>query len=239
MGKTKIPWCDETMNPVWGCRSLCEYCYARNKVFPMSKYAKDHNFNEPFLIPENLNKKFAKKTERVFVNSMSDIRYWKPEWWEMVIDRIGEYPHIDFIFLTKGGWEAYHNTGIDFPFNVILGLTVTGGNEILTMTHPTYREYDVKWLLNIEPLLSPIPDMAYVQLLHAYDWIIIGAETRTSSKRDVVVPHIKWTEDIIQYSLDVRKPLFIKPSMEKYVYKEQYVQQTPPLSGPIIEWNNE
>lgn len=29
MNKTKIEWCDNTWNPVTGCRHGCEYCYAR------------------------------------------------------------------------------------------------------------------------------------------------------------------------------------------------------------------
>lgn len=236
MSKTKIPWCDETWNPVYGCKNDCEYCYARNKVFPLSKYAGDHDFNEPFLVPDNLYKKFSKKTERVFVNSMSDVMYWKPEWWEMVLERIGEYPHIDFIFLTKGGWEVYHDIGIDFPYNVILGLTVTGGDEILTMVHPKYREYDVKWLLNIEPLLTPIPDMMHSHVLYAYDWMIIGAETPASGKRKVVRPKDHWADKIIRYAISARKPLFVKASMEKYVDPENYVQQYPHLAGPETEW---
>lgn len=29
MGKSKIEWCDETFNPITGCRHSCEYCYAK------------------------------------------------------------------------------------------------------------------------------------------------------------------------------------------------------------------
>ena len=236
MSKTDIPWCDETWNPVWGCKSTkCPFCYARNKVFPLSKYAKTHDFNTPFLVPDNLNKKFAKKTQRVFVNSMSDIMYWEPEWWEMVIDRIGEHPEIDFIFLTKGGWEAYHDTGIDFPYNCILGITVTGG-DLGSIVHPTYREMGCKWLLNIEPILTPIPMLPFAKLLHGYDWLIIGAETGGVKGRKPVMAVYNMMQDIINYAIEARKPLFINPSLEDVVPAEQYVQQYPHLARPEIEW---
>lgn len=29
MKKTMIEWCDSTVNPVFGCASDCEYCYAK------------------------------------------------------------------------------------------------------------------------------------------------------------------------------------------------------------------
>lgn len=32
MTPTKIEWCDETWNPVTGCKHTCEYCYARRIV---------------------------------------------------------------------------------------------------------------------------------------------------------------------------------------------------------------
>ncbi len=38
MNKTKIPWCDYTINPVKGlCPMACEYCYAR-KMYKRFKW---------------------------------------------------------------------------------------------------------------------------------------------------------------------------------------------------------
>ena len=32
MNRSKIGWCDHTLNPITGCRRNCEYCYARRMV---------------------------------------------------------------------------------------------------------------------------------------------------------------------------------------------------------------
>ena len=32
MNRSKIEWCDHTLNPITGCRRNCEYCYARRMV---------------------------------------------------------------------------------------------------------------------------------------------------------------------------------------------------------------
>ena len=32
MNRSKIEWCDHTLNPITGCRHNCEYCYARRMV---------------------------------------------------------------------------------------------------------------------------------------------------------------------------------------------------------------
>ena len=51
MNKTKIEWCDYTWNPVVGCKTGCDYCYAErmNKRF---KWIKD--WKEPEFFPERL-----------------------------------------------------------------------------------------------------------------------------------------------------------------------------------------
>ena len=33
MSKTKIDWCDEVWNPVWGCSFSCPFCYARKFAY--------------------------------------------------------------------------------------------------------------------------------------------------------------------------------------------------------------
>ena len=118
MGKTKIEWCDETWNPVWGSHNDCPYCYAKKIARRFGKTPEERDFL-PTWKEQNFNRKFAKATKRVFVNSMSDIQHWKPEWMRMVIKRIGENPDIQFIFLTKGGYDSY--AGYDWPKNVEIG----------------------------------------------------------------------------------------------------------------------
>ena len=51
MNKTKIDWCDATVNPVMGCPRGCEYCYAR-KLNTRFKWVED--WGKPQFFPERL-----------------------------------------------------------------------------------------------------------------------------------------------------------------------------------------
>ena len=150
MNKTKIDWCDYVWNPVWGCLNNCEYCYARKlaRRFWKKMYEKEwehldkqdliENNSQLLILEENLknyrpifldsnfNKSFPKKPARIFVNSMSEIYYWKEEWMERVLEKIRKYPQHTFIFLTKFP-EVYYD--YDFPENCWLGITETGETQ--------------------------------------------------------------------------------------------------------------
>ncbi len=210
MAKTKIPWCDETWNPVWGCLNNCPYCYAKSIA---KRFGKTHNEQEfiPTWEDHAFVRKFAKSTKRVFVNSMSDVMYWKPEWMKMVIERIKQHPNIQFIFLTKGGYKAY--AGYEFPDNVVCGITVTKPSEFPIRTHDMF--FPAKhWLLNIEPMLEPF-NTCYVTNNAAYfDWIIVGAET--GNRKNKPIPKIWWFEWMLKMPI----PLFIKPSLDAITPKE-------------------
>ena len=70
MAKTKIEWADEVWNPVWGCLNNCPYCYARSIAKRFGKTNGEQKFI-PVWRDSAFNRKFAKSTKRVFVNSMS------------------------------------------------------------------------------------------------------------------------------------------------------------------------
>lgn len=208
MSKTKIEWCDEVWNPVWGCLNKCPYCYARKIAKRFGQSLEEQQFI-PTWREDNFNRKFAKATKRVFVNSMSDIEYWKPEWMERVIAKIRQQPQIQFIFLTKDGWDPYR--GYEFPDNVVCGLTVTKASEFPRKTIGR-RWAASNWLLNIEPIHDSF-DNAYSQWsIEEFDWIIIGAET--GNRKDRIIPELSWFESILKQK---EIPVFIKPSLDKYI----------------------
>ena len=150
MGKTKIEWCDMTWNIVWGCKTGCSYCYSRKIARRFFKkiadaefeYRKKYNIEtspltkpllraqikrfEPVFLFKNYYKSFPKKSSRIFVNSMSDIRWWKEKWMFSVLNKIERYPQHIFQFLTKFP-ETY--TKYKFPKNCWLGVTVTYGER--------------------------------------------------------------------------------------------------------------
>ena len=205
MSKTKIEWADEVWNPVWGCLNDCPYCYARNIARRFGKTEDERNFL-PCWKESNFNIKFAKSTKRVFVNSMSDVMFWKPEWWERVIGRIKQHPDIQFIFLTKEGCVAYD--GNRFPENVVLGLTVLRGSyrhgNNLDRFWPA-----VKWLINIEPIMLSFNTAYAWDMIKEFDWIIIGAET--GNRKHKVVPKLDWYECLLTQN---QVPVFLKPSLD-------------------------
>ena len=98
MNKTKIDWCDCTVNPVIGCKNGCKYCYAErlNKRFHYIP-----NWKCPQFRPEKLKQFYSKKPKSIFIDSMSDIGTWRQEWLEQVIDAIVANPQHNYIALTK------------------------------------------------------------------------------------------------------------------------------------------
>ena len=74
MKKTKIDWCDCTVNPVIGCKNGCAYCYAEkiNKRFGFIP-----NWKEPQFFPERLKQLDSKTPKSIFMDSMSDVGWWR------------------------------------------------------------------------------------------------------------------------------------------------------------------
>lgn len=213
MAKTKIAWCDEVWNPFWGCLRGCPYCYARKIAKRFGKTERERAFL-PCVKSIDF-PKFSKSTQRVFVGSMSDPEYWEIAWWHYVAEVVRAYPRIDFIFLTKGPMSIYREI-MDFAFhNVILGLTRTTMDAMLTMRHPDALDMAAsRWLLNIEPIQEPI---AVGKAIYRYDWIIVGAET--GNRKNKPVPTWFWFNQIVAVRRDLPHPLaiFMKPSLRPHV----------------------
>ena len=195
MTKTKIDWCDYTWNPVWGCRNTCPYCYARKTA---QRWC--HNF-APHWMENNFNRVMPKKPSRIFVNSMSEIAYWEPEWWEKVIARIVENPQHTFLFLTKN--PAIYNS-YPLPMNCWLGATATTQNEV-DIYQRKLAFFDAHNFLSIEPILEKIDPSSIKRKF--IDWVILGAETGNRKKR--VIPPPEWIEPWLKLPI----PLYMKRNL--------------------------
>lgn len=196
-----IEWCDETWNPVWGCLNDCPYCYARKIAKRFGKTEDERNFI-PTWREAGFNKRFKKSTKRVFVNSMSDVMYWDPQWWLRVLAKITRYPGIDFIFLTKG----YTYPDFIYPPNVILGYTINSGGEVRSKV-PVAQ---ARMLLNVEPILEPIYFHDVIHLRN-YDWLIIGAET--GNRKGRVIPELRWIQPLVYVAKTIDIPVFLKDNI--------------------------
>jgi protein gp37 len=207
MNKTKIEWCDVTLNPVIGCVNNCIYCYAK-KINNRFKFIPD--WQTPTFFDKKLLKQFPKKPSRIFVNSMSDIYYWKDPWMEKVIDKIKQHPQHRFIFLTKfpQAYEEYN-----FPNNCLLGVTITNQEQLENIRG--YFQF-----VSLEPLQTYIEplDLPYMR------WIILGAES--GNRKDKIIPKLEWIQEIVDYCKCYKVPLFMKNNL-KEVWKGDLIQEFP------------
>ena len=241
---TKIEWTDLTWNPAWGCKGGCKYCYARGiaKRFakPIAKkemdwegYSNDGHdeywlnekikeiasFKPTFLLTQSL-RFFPDKPKRIFVNSMSDIAFWLPNWIKDVLIHIKAYPQHTFQILTKFPEKIKH---IEFPDNVWLGITAETQKDLENRFFNFAQIKAGKHFISFEPLFGKI-DMAMlttmeigiwldgmlpgndVKKAYPLDWIIIG--TQTGHKRKPT--QLNWIENIAKFCTDINIPVFIK-----------------------------
>jgi len=232
---SKIEWCDLTWNPVWGCLNGCPYCYARkmaNRFYKKMADKENHycsmkyndymvdgflalnleNFH-PTWLESNYDKSFPEKPKRIFVNSMSDIKFWEQEWMIKVNNKIKEYSQHTFLFLTK--YPAIYDKYI-FSDNCILGITITKQQDMKNLADlifTTTFDDKHKIFLSIEPMLERI------YLLVMPDWIVIGAET--GNRKNKIIPEPEWIESLIS---GLHIPVFIKNNVWEYYkcFKQEF-----------------
>jgi protein gp37 len=229
MNKSSIEWCDYVWNPVWGCLNDCEYCYARKiawrfgdkvananrkylqqnpktRMLPFVEMRNDLKNFKPTWLQKNFDSPIPKKPSRIFVNSMSDIAYWEPEWMGKVLNLIRYYPQHTFIFLTK-------QPNCYFSFNVydncILGATAVNENEVSTYSD-ILSMVSNKTFLSIEPIQEKID----IRFINEIDWLIIGAET--GNRKNKIIPKPEWIEEF--RNIDI--PVFMKNNLRDIVKGE-------------------
>lgn len=207
MKKTKIDWCDCTVNPVVGCSNGCPYCYAR-KLNDRFHFVND--WSKPEFFPERLKELRNKKPKAVFMNSMSDVGNWTQKQVWVVFDAIRENPQHSYIFLTKGFCDEasllklrdYYKSSMKRE-NIFIGKTVDRSSQF-SICHFDF--------LSIEPILEPIN----CELIGLNAWlkcVIIGAET--GNRKGKIIPKKEWIDDIVK-ACDVHEiAVFMKESLRE------------------------
>ena len=202
MKKTKIEWCDSTINPVIGCKNGCSYCYAK-KLNDRFKFVK--SFAEPQFFPERLKQFGSKKPKSIFIDSMSDIGAWKQEWFDEMINVIRNNPQHNYIALTKQPRrlnELTKNMSVTDLGNLFFGVSVT-------------KQFDMSKLwwgiefLSIEPILEPID--INVPEISSVDLIIIGAET--GNRKGKIIPKKEWIDSLCKQADEFGIKVFMKDSL--------------------------
>jgi protein gp37 len=210
--KTKIEWCDYTVNPVKGvCQHQCPYCYAK-RMYHRFKWNPEIRLD--YFAFEGLNKikivaDGGYSYPKVFIGSTHDIfGEWIPtKWIDSFILKAVEHPKLIFIFLTK---NPKRYSEFDFPKNAWLGYSTTG-----TLYHEwdSMHKNNVKFI-SIEPMVGEMTNTAY---LHDTDWIIIGQETGNRKEK-----HIVGSEELLTTINIARKEgikLFVKDSLKSHFDK--------------------
>lgn len=211
MKKTKIDWCDSTLNPVIGCGNGCPYCYAErlNKRFNFI-----HDWKKPQFFPERLKQLNSKNPKTIFMDSMSDVGWWKPEWGREVFKSMIKNKQHAYIFLTKkqtypsGFHEICLLRDMEFPRCrskrqfIYIGHSVTRQSEC---------ELEAYWdFLSVEPILEPI-DLIALKYHLFIQAVIIGAET--GNRKDKVIPKKEWIDDIVKCCDKAKVRVFMKESL--------------------------
>lgn len=199
MKKTKIDWCDCTINPVVGCPRGCEYCYAckMNKRF---KWIAD--WTKPQFFPERLNQLYSKKSKSIFMDSMSDFHYWENDWVFKTRMAIRDNPQHNYIFLTKTFTDTI--IGDKNTFNGV-SITTQRQNDLAAMN----MEFD---FYSIEPILEPIKLVVFKENIKLKQ-VIIGAET--GNRKNKVIPKKEWIDNIVKQCNKHNIRIFMKSSLKK------------------------
>ncbi len=207
MKKTKIDWCDCTINPVVGCKNGCKYCYGEkiNCRFHIVK-----NWKKPEFFPERLKQFESKKSKSVFIDSMSDIGCWQQNWYDEVLATLAANPQHRYIALTKcldglkkREMARFIRTANIRPFSLFIGVSVTGNV-------PSPKPLGVDFL-SVEPLLEAVDIIPYID--KSLKLVIVGAET--GNRKGKVIPQKEWVDLIVEAADIYGIKVFMKGSLRK------------------------
>ena len=189
--KSKIEWTQSTWNPVRGCTRVsegCRFCYAERIAARFSKEGFAYEglakmtkagprwSNKVRLVEGLLDAPLKwKKTQLVFVNSMSDLFHEDVplEFILKVFDTMNRAEQHYFQVLTKRSKRlAELSCEIQWPKNVWMGVSVENQDYTSRIDDLRQTGAHVKFL-SLEPLIGALPNL---DLTHI-DWVIVGGES--------------------------------------------------------------
>lgn len=246
MNKTKIEWCDSTVNPVIGCTFNCPYCYARTMN---NRFKWTDEFSKPQFRQKQLEKLKNKKSQNIFMDSMSDVADWKDDWIKETFSAIYENTQHNYLFLTKrpelAPTSTYKYNGIfnKHSDNIWFGVSINTQADI-EKNAKQINNIQGNVFLSIEPLHSEIhlnkidigdvildytKQMGYYlgggQKINIPKWIIIGAET--GNRKNKIIPQKEWIDNIVNVCKQNNTPIFMKDSLLKIMGEENMLREFP------------
>lgn len=225
---TNIEWCKNpdgskgyVWNPAWGCLNGCAYCYARKiaQRFAFDVALKEkhllcsaHFMSEklkafkPTWIESNYQRQFPKKPSMIFVDSMSDICWWEPDWIKLILQRIKDNPQHTFIILTKRP-DMIAQYDWNLP-NIWLGVSVSTQADADLKIPQLLKIPAGKHIVSVEPIQERI-NLSQWPL----GWILVGRETGNRKEKITIQP--KWIYNLIDQCNQAVVPIFMKNNLFK------------------------
>lgn len=207
MTKTKIPWCDYTINPVKGlCPMACPYCYAR-RMYKRFKWNPEIRFDEDTM-RETLYK--TKTGDKIFMGSTMELfgDWVKFDWCVRILDYVRMYPSRIFIFLTKQPQNMVYWS--PFPDNCIVGVSIDG------TPRTSFTDFDLvrarRKIISYEPLLAPVTDTLHLIHNLGIDGVILGSQTQP-----IKHPKPGWVKEIIDTADEIGITVFVKEPLASHL----------------------
>jgi len=210
MARSTIEWTTATWNPVTGCDKVspgCAHCYAERmakRLHAMGVKKYEHEF-EVTLHESALNIPLQwKKTQTIFVNSMSDLFHEEvPEAFiQRVFETMRQANWHQFQILTKRSERLLElNANLDWPPNVWMGVSVENQRFTHRIDHLRQTQAQLKFL-SLEPLLGPLTSLDLAQI----DWVIVGGESGPGARP----MRPEWVSSIKNQCLQAEVSFFFK-----------------------------
>ena len=201
--KTKIEWCDYTLNPVKGlCPMACDYCYAR-AMYKRFKWNPEIRFEPIINLPS--------KPSRIFVGSTIELfGEWVDSFWlDSIFRSVKDNPQHIFQFLTK---QPQNLIKFKFPDNCWVGVTATNREMFKSATHYLAEvEADVKYI-SLEPLLGQVLEYNKKPFMGGVSWVILGSQTKPYKP-----PKIEWVQEILVACHNADIPVFMKDNLRPLI----------------------
>jgi protein gp37 len=226
MQKTKIEWCDYTINPVKGlCPMACSFCYARRMY-------KRFKWDETIRYDKSVWDKISTspRGSRVFVGSTMELFHDANEqYMGDILDHVESMNWYTFIFLTKQPgnllkWSPY-------PKNCHIGVSWTGDDISRPLRYLKDVQASVKFI-SFEPLLQFPEWWTADSLKQAFEkagisWLIIGQRWPATKK---TTPQVEWIKEIVEAGDKAGIPIFLKNNLRPllldfehpWAYKDGY-----------------
>uniref|UniRef100_A0A6M3JWQ9 Radical SAM superfamily protein n=1 Tax=viral metagenome TaxID=1070528 RepID=A0A6M3JWQ9_9ZZZZ len=220
MNRTKIEWCDYTINPVKGlCPMACPYCYARAMY---KRFKWDETIRMDCAAIDSIHS--VKTPSRIFVGSTMELfGEWIPEeYYDYIWGMVRAKPQHTFIFLTKysGGLAKFS----PFPDNCWVGVSATDEGQFLVGWHRLKAIQAKVKFFSLEPLLKPILIGEETIKQAGINWLIIGQRTPINK---TTTPKLEWVEDICHAATLAGIPAFLKGNL-KPLYPDDDLRQEFP-----------